>query len=134
MWTDDARERYKDDGRRYPSDLTDAEWATVAPIVSAYRMLTVDLHEIVNACLYLEKAGCPWRFLPKEFGSWQTVRSWHDCFRADDLWVDVAAMLMRAERARRGRNPEPRTAIMDSQSHPFQRVSCTLAVLDGSWA
>ena len=84
--------------------------------MSAYKTLTVDLREVVNACLYLEKAGCPWRFLPKEFGPWQTVRSWHDRFRADGLWADVAAVLTRAERARRGRNPEPATAIMDSQS------------------
>ncbi len=44
------------------------------------------------------------------------MRSWHDRFRADDLWAEVAALLTRAERARRGRNPEPSTAIMDSQS------------------
>ena len=68
MWTDAARERYKDDGRRYPSDLTDAEWQTIEPILRSYATLTVDLREMVNACLYLEKAGCPWRFLPKEFG------------------------------------------------------------------
>ena len=73
--------------------------------MSAYKILTVDLREIVNACLNLEKAGCPWRFLPKEFGPWQTVRSWQDRFRADGLWADVAAVLTRAERARRGRNP-----------------------------
>ena len=116
MWTAEARERYRGDGRRYPSDLTDAEWATMAPMMSPYRTLTADLRETVNACLYLEKAGCPWRFLPREFGPWQTVRSWHDGFRADGVWGDVAAVLTRAERARRGRNSEPTTAIMDSQS------------------
>ena len=116
MWNAEARERYKDDGRRYPSDLTDAEWVTIAPMMSVYRTLTADLREIVNACLYLEKAGCPWRFLPKEFGPWQTVRSWHDRFRADEVWAEVASVLTRAERARRGRDPEPSTAIMDSQS------------------
>ncbi len=103
-------------GRRYSSDLTDPEWTTVAPIIAMYRALTADLREIVNACLYLEKAGCPWRFLPKEFGPWQTVRSWHDRFRADEVWTEMAALLTRAERARRGREPEPSTAIMDSQS------------------
>ena len=116
MWTADARDRYKDDGRRYPSDLSDAEWATIRPMVSVYRTLTADLREIVNACLYLEKAGCAWRFLPKVFGPWQTVRSWHDRFRADGVWADLAAVLTRAERARRGRDSEPATAIMDSQS------------------
>lgn len=116
MWTTAARELYKDDGRRYPSDLTDAEWDTIAPVLSAYTPLTADLREIVNACLYLEKAGCPWRFLPKEFGPWQTVRTWHDRLRADGVWSDIAALLVRAVRASRGRAPEPSTAIMDSQS------------------
>jgi len=116
MWTDEAREIYKDDGRRYPSDLTDAEWRTIEPVMGQYATLTADLREMVNACLYLEKAGCPWRYLPKEFGPWQTVRSWHDRFRADGIWSDVAALLTRAVRARQGRDPEPATAILDSQS------------------
>ena len=116
MWTDAARERYKDDGRRYPSDLTDAEWQTIEPVLRGYATLAVDLREMVNACLYLEKAGCPWRFLPKEFGPWQTVRTWHDRFRADGIWTDIAALLTRAVRAKQGREPEPTTAILDSQS------------------
>jgi len=116
MWTAEARERYKDDGRRYPSDLTDAEWQTIEPVLGGYATLTADLREMVNACLYLEKAGCPWRFLPKEFGPWQTVRTWHDRFRADGVWSDVAALLVRAVRQKQGRAPEPATAILDSQS------------------
>ncbi len=116
MWTDAARERYKDDGRRYPSDLTNAEWQTIEPVLRGYATLTADLREMVNACLYLEKAGCPWRFLPKEFGPWQTVRTWHDRFRADGIWTDTAALLTRAVRAKQGREPEPTTAILDSQS------------------
>jgi putative transposase len=99
--------------------LTDAEWQTIEPVLRSYTTLTVDLREMVNACLYLEKAGCPWRFLPKEFGPWQTVRTWHDRFRGDGLWTDVAALLTQAVRARRGRNPEPATAILDSQSIPL---------------
>ena len=51
MWTAEHRERYKDDGRRYPSDLTDAEWETIAPHFAVYQTLTADLREMVNACL-----------------------------------------------------------------------------------
>jgi len=116
MWTDKAREQYKDDGRRYPSDLTDVEWQTIEPVLCGYTTLTADLREMVNACLYLEKAGCPWRFLPKEFGPWQTVRTWHDRFRGDGIWSDIAGLLTRAVRARQGRESEPTTAILDSQS------------------
>ena len=85
-------------------------------MLCSYNTLTADLREMVNACLYLEKAGCPWRFLPKEFGPWQTVRTWHDRFRSDGIWTDIAGLLTRAVRAKRGRVPEPTTAILDSQS------------------
>ena len=81
-----------------------------------YTTLTADLREMVNACLYLSKSGCPWRFLPKEFGPWETVRTWHDRFRADGLWPEIAGLLTRAVRQKQGRAPEPSTAIVDSQS------------------
>ena len=97
MWTDAARERCKDDGRRYPSDVTDAEWRTIEPVLRSYATLTAALREMVNTCPYLEKAGCSWRFLPKEFGPWQTVRTRHDRFLADGIWSGVAALLTRAE-------------------------------------
>ena len=116
MWTAEHRERYKDDARRYPSDLTDAQWSAVAPLFADYSTLTADLREIVNACLYLQKTGCQWCFLPKEFGPWQTVRTWHDRFNEDGVWTDVAALLTRAVRRRRGHEAEPTTAILDSQS------------------
>jgi putative transposase len=44
------------------------------------------------------------------------VRTWHDRFRADGIWTDVAALLTRAVRAQQGREPEPTTALLDSQS------------------
>jgi putative transposase len=116
MWTEADRETYKDDGRRYPSDLTEAEWATIAPLLSGYDPLTADLRAMVDACLYLDKTGCPWRYLPKDFGAWETVRTWHDRFRADGIWSEIGGLLTRAVRRERGRQPEPSTAILDSQS------------------
>jgi transposase len=116
MWTAAHRERYKDDGRRYPSDLTDTEWATIQPLFAVYTTLTADLREMVNACLYLHKTGCGWRYLPTDFGSWETVRTWHDRFKTDGIWADIAAQLTRTVRQGRGRDPEPSTVILDSQS------------------
>jgi putative transposase len=52
MWTAQDRERHKDDGRRYPSDLSEAEWAWVRPLVETYATLTKDRREMVNGCLY----------------------------------------------------------------------------------
>ena len=76
MWTVQDRERYKDDGRRYPSDLSEAEWELIRPLVETYPTLTRDIREMVNGCLYLAAEGClylaaegcRWRSLPKEFG------------------------------------------------------------------
>jgi putative transposase len=116
MWTAEHRERYKDDGRRYPSDLTDAEWETIAPYFAVYQTLTADLREMVNACLYLHKTGCGWRYLPKDFGPWETVRTWHDRFRHDGIWSDISGVLTRAVREKHGHAAEPSTAILDSQS------------------
>ena len=83
MWTVEDRERYKDDGRRYPSDLTDAEWELVRSLFETYPTLTKDIRAMVDGCLYLGAEGCRWRSLPKDFGPWQTVRGYWDRFRRD---------------------------------------------------
>jgi putative transposase len=116
MWTDKDREKYKADGRRYPSDLTDAEWNVIKPLFQDYFTFTADLREMVNACFYLEHTGCPWRSLPTDFGAWQTVRTWYDRFRTDGVWADAAAQLTRRVREAHGRSAEPATGILDSQS------------------
>ena len=107
MWTTEQREKYKGDDRRYPSDLTDAEWGTAAPLFPVYRTATADLREMVNACLYLQRTGCQWRCLPRDFGPWETVRYWHGRFRADGIWSDLSSPLIRAVRPKLGR-PSPR--------------------------
>jgi putative transposase len=116
MWTAQDRERYKDDGRRYPSDLSDAEWALVRPLVETYPTLTKDRREMVNGCLYLAAEGCRWRSLPKAFGPWQTVRGYWDRFHREGIWADLAVLLTPSARARLGKKPEPSTGIVDSQS------------------
>src|ERR671913_869058 len=116
MWTAEDRERYKDDGRCYPSNLTDVEWDLVRPLFESYPTLTKDIREMVDGCLYLGAEGCRWRSLPKEFGPWQTVRGYWDRFRRDGVWADAAALLTPAARMRLGRNPAPSTGIVDSQS------------------
>src|SRR4051812_15320804 len=105
MWTVEDRERYKDDGRRYPSDLTDAEWELVRSLLETYPTLTKDIRAMVDGCLHLGAEGCRWRSLPKDFGPWQTVRGYWDRFRRDGVWADVAALLTPAARARVGQAP-----------------------------
>src|SRR3954466_15568037 len=107
MWTVEDRERYKDDGRRYPSDLTDAEWELVRSLFETDPTLTRDIRAMVDGCLYLGAEGCRWRSLPKDFGPWQTVRGYWDRFRRDGVWADVAALLIPVARARLGAGPAP---------------------------
>src|SRR4051794_21492416 len=109
MWTDKDREKYKADGRRYPSDLTDAEWNVIKPLFQDYFTFTADLREMVNACFYLEHTGCSWRSLPVHFGAWRTLRPGYDGFRPDGGWADAAARrpgrVREAMAARRSRRP-----------------------------
>jgi putative transposase len=116
MWTDKDREKYKDSGGRYPSDLTDAEWGIIEPLFRGYFTFTAEMREMVNACFYLEHTGCPWRSLPTDFGPWPTVRTWYDRFRADGVWAEAAALLTRRVREAHGHGAEPTTGILDSQS------------------
>jgi putative transposase len=116
MWTDKDREKYKSDGRRYPSDLTDTEWSIIEPLFRGYFTFTADMREVVNACFYLEYTGCQWRALPRDFGPHQTVRTWYDRFRADGVWAQAGADLTRRVREAHGHGSEPATGILDSQS------------------
>jgi len=106
--------------RRYPSDLTDEQWALVAPQLSGAkpggRPLAHTLREVVNAILYLLRTGCSWRQLPKDFPPWETVY-WHFKRWRDDGSLDKLHEALR-ERVREGegRDPKPTAAIIDAQS------------------
>ena len=71
MWTEITRSKYERAGRRYASDLTDAEWRLIEPYMPAVKRLgrprETDLRAIVDAILYIARTGCQWRLLPKDF-------------------------------------------------------------------
>ena len=68
----------------YPSDLTDAEWEIISLILEENepykigRPRKIDLRKVVNAIYYLEKTGCPWRYLPNDFPQYQTVNYYYN--------------------------------------------------------
>ena len=85
MWTQKNRPRYDRDHLRYPSDLTDEEWAVVAPLIPAPRpgggKRRTDMRAVVNG------TGCQWRYLPKDFPPHSTVYNyfvWWQCDRVLD--------------------------------------------------
>lgn len=106
--------------KRYPSDLTDAQWVLVEPLLSAAkpggRPEAHPRREVVNAILYLLRTGCSWRQLPKDLPPWETVY-WHFARWRDDGSLEKLHDALR-ERVREaeGRNAQPTAAIIDAQS------------------
>jgi putative transposase len=116
MWTQADREIHHETRKRYPSDLTDGEWALTVPFFATCRPLSTTIRAIVEACLYLVAEGCRWRALPKDFPPWQTVRWWWDRFRREGVWDRATRAPTPAARTAAGRDAEPRTGLVDSQS------------------
>src|SRR5215210_1226341 len=107
-------------GEGYPTDLTDEQWAVLAPLLQRApgpgRPATVSPRAVVNALLYLARAGCPWRLLPREFPHWTAVRYYFDKWTQDGTWAEVNRRLVEQAREQRGRAAQPTAAIIDSQS------------------
>jgi transposase len=104
----------------YPSDLTDAEWAVLEPLLPPAkpggRPRRVDLRQILNGIFYLLRSGCAWRYLPREYGPWTTVFHYFRRWRLDRTWKQIQAVLREGMRRAVGREPTPSAAIIDSQS------------------
>lgn len=106
--------------RRYPSDLTDAQWALIEPLLpppkTGGRPEKHPRRDIVDAILYVVRTGCSWRQLPIDFPPWPTVYWYFMRWEQDDLTERMLAMLRRRLRKAQGRAGEPSAAIIDSQS------------------
>jgi putative transposase len=104
----------------YPSDLTDQEWALLAPLLPVARPggrpRSVNLRAIVDGIGYLVRTGCAWRYLPREYGPWSTVHHYYRAWRMDGTWERVHTRLREWVRIRAGREPTPSAGIIDSQS------------------
>src|SRR5204862_3925016 len=106
--------------KAYPSDLSDAQWAILEPLMPAQKptgpRLRVDRREVVNAIGYVLRTGCQWRYLPEGFPNWNTVYWYFARWRDDGTWEQINDRLRRQERVRHGRDPEPNAGALDSQS------------------
>jgi putative transposase len=104
----------------YPSDVTDAEWACIAPLLPAAkpggRPRTTELRAVLNALFYQQRTGCQWRYLPQEFPRWPTVWTYFRLWRNDGTWERIHTQLREAVRRKQGRQPTPSAAILDSQT------------------
>ena len=104
----------------YPSDLTDAEWAILDPLIPAVksggRPAEHDHREIVNAIFYVLRTGCQWRALPHDLPPWKTVYTYFRVWRLDGTWRRIHDTLRRQVRRSIGKQSEPSAAILDSQT------------------
>lgn len=116
-WTRTTRERYRRVGQRYASDLTEAEWAVIAPLLPAAgrrgRPRVVDLRAVIDALLYMVSTACQWRALPCDFPPRSTVQGYFYRWQRAQVWQAITDALV--DRAR-GDRPPPSTGIIDSQS------------------
>ena len=112
MWTDATRAQHLRAGERYASDLTDAEWAVLAPLMPPPRRggrpRTTDMREVMNALLYLLRTGCQWRLLPKDFPPHPTVYGYFQEFVQLRIWDGIHAVLLRMVRERCNATPSRR--------------------------
>ncbi len=106
--------------RLYPTDLSDAEWMILEPLIPAAksggRPPKWTRRQILDGIFYLVRSGCHWRLLPREFPPWKTVYHYFRAWRIDGTWERLNTILRERERSRQGRDPQPSGCIMDSQS------------------
>src|SRR5208282_6800628 len=120
MWTMENRGRYERGGLRYPSDLTQAEWALVAPLIPPAKRggnkRHVDLREIVNGVMYILSTGCQWRALPKDLPPRSTLFDYFDLWNWDGTLERIHHALYVKCREAMGREASPTACVIDSQS------------------
>jgi transposase len=104
----------------YPTDLSDAEWERLDPLLPAPRTSgrpkTHSPRAILDAIFYVLRSGCPWRLLPRDFPPWKTVYHYFRQWRINGTFERLNSALRERLRARLGRNGHPSAAIVDSQS------------------
>jgi len=120
MWKPEHRQAADRKGLRYPSDLSDAEWALVAPLIRPAkrggRKRSVDVREVLNGIFYVLSTGCQWSALPKDLPPKSTVYDYLDLWRWDGTLERIHHELYVKCREAAGREASPSAAIIDSQS------------------
>ncbi|MEV5729677.1 IS5 family transposase [Streptomyces pharetrae] len=111
----------------YPSDLSDARWALIEPTSTAWRkarldrrptgqLAKVDLRDVFNAILYVNRTGIPWKYLPHDFPNHGTVYAYYAAWRDEGIFAQLNYDLTGLARVKEGRKPEPTASVVDTQS------------------
>ena len=105
--------------KAYPSDLTDDQWALIEPHIPVFdlgRPRAVDMREVLNAILYLNRSGCQWDMLPNDLPARSTVYDYFARWRDDGTWQRIMDALRQRVRVAGGREPSPGAGSIDSQT------------------
>lgn len=120
MWTKENRGRYDRSHLRYPSDLTDEEWAQIEPLIPPAKRggnkRRVNMREVVNGLMYVLSTGCQWRAIPKDLPPRSTVHDYFDLWSWDGTLRRIHQALYERCREAVGREASPTACIIDSQS------------------
>jgi transposase len=120
MWKPEHRRAALRQGLRYPNDLTDEEWALIAPLIPAAkrggRRREIDVREVLNAIFYVLSTGCQWKALPKDLPPKSTAHAYFMLWDWDGTLERIHSALYIETREREGRDTSPTAAIIDSQS------------------
>lgn len=120
MWTTETRALHRRQTQRYPSDVTDAEWAILRPHLPAPRKArrhpVPEQREIVNGLLYVLSTGCQWRAVPSDLPPKSTLHDYFVEWQSDGTLTRIHHALYTQVRQAEGRNETASTAIVDSQS------------------
>jgi transposase len=120
MWTTENRARYDRSKLRYPSDLTDEEWAIISPMIPPAKRggnkRTVNMREVVNGLMYILGTGCQWTALPKDLAPRSTVNDYFLRWQHDRTLDRLHHALYVQCRELAGRDASPTVGIIDSQS------------------
>lgn len=104
----------------YSTDLTDAQWAILEPLIPSCkhggRPREVDMREVLNTILYLNRTGCQWDMLPHDLLPKSTVYDYFAAWRDDGTWQRMMNALRTQVRVAAGREPTPSAASIDSQT------------------
>jgi len=104
----------------YPTDLSDAEWEKIRPLLPPEKPVgkqrEVDLRSVLNAIFYRADNGIKWRALPSDFPAWQTVYGYFRLWVRLGIWEQINTELVQQVRVEAGREPEPSLVMIDSQS------------------
>ena len=120
MWQPEHPRAAQRKGLRYPSDMTQEEWALAAPLIPPAkrggRRREVDVREVLNAIFYILWTGCQWNALPKDLPPKSTVHDYLELWNWDGTLERLHHALYVAVREKEGREASPTAAIIDSQS------------------